>query len=191
MTNRRWAAADEAVVELLDEANRIAASAFSASADDARQPGLYAWFVDVEGATHLSEGALTVILPGLVYAGQAGAGASTATVGSRIKGNHLGGTITGSTFRMTLAALLARRLRLRDDGGRALVGDGETRLTAWMQAHLSVAVVPEPDRTAVRLMEHTMLERIDPPLNLQGRPPSALRSAISARRRRPIGGAAR
>ncbi len=179
--------ADEVAASLLDEANRIAASAFTPAADATRQPGVYAWFVDVEGATELSEGALERILPGLIYAGQAGAGTSSASLGSRIRRNHLGGTITGSTFRMTLAALLARRLHLLDEGGRALSGDGEARLSAWMRQHLSVAVVPEPDRASLPALEHAILDRMDPPLNLQGRLPTHLRVTLSARRRRPLG----
>lgn len=174
---------------LLDEANRIAAAAFVGGAGAAAgEPGLYAWFVDVEGATQLSEGAAQSILAGLVYAGQAGAGTSSATLASRIGRNHIGGTITRSTFRMTLASLLAGRLGLRDDGGRQLAGDGEARLTAWIRQHLSLAIVAAPDRARLAALEDAVLERLDPPLNLQGMAPTNLRRTISARRRRPLGG---
>lgn len=184
----RGSGAAEVVVRLLEEANRVAASAFDGGERTTREPGLYAWFVDVEGATELSEGATETILSGLIYAGQAGAGSSKASLGQRIGRNHLSGRITGSTFRMTLAALLADRLGLSDEGGDALAGDGEARLSEWMRRHLAVSWVPVPDRAAVSPMEHELLAAVDPPLNLMGMARSPLRQVLSERRRRPLGG---
>ena len=178
--------ADEVAGRLLDEANRIAAERIPAGRCLPSEPGLYAWFVDVEGATHLSDGAAERILAGLVYAGQAGAGFSTATLTSRIRGHHLGGGITSSTFRMTLAALLARRLHLVDVGGRRLDGDGELRLTAWMRDHLSITAVATGSRAELSRLEDEVLARLDPPFNLAGMPSTSLRLTLSARRRRPI-----
>lgn len=179
--------AEALAARLLDEANRVAAAAFLGTDEEARQPGLYAWFVDVEGATQLSEGAAQKITAGLVYAGQAGAGTSSAALASRIRGNHIGGTITGSTFRMTLASLLAKRLGLVDDGGRKLAGDGEARLTEWIRCHLSLAVVAAPDRAAVARLEDDVLAVLDPPLNLAGMASSPIRRTLTAKRRRPLG----
>src|SRR5512139_3568438 len=80
-------------------------------------PGLYAWFVDGDGAQHLTAGIGLHVGKGLIYAGQAGAGTSSATLGSRIRGNHLGGDIYGSTFRLTLRSALRERLALEPIGG--------------------------------------------------------------------------
>ena len=173
---------DVAVRELLDPANRGSASAFPRAGDPVHQPGLYAWFVDQVGAAQLSAALQLPVAPGLIYAGQAGAGASTATLRSRLRGNHLGGTITGSTFRLTLASALAGTLHLVDAGGRALEGDGEARLSAWMREHLSLAVTGESDRAAVMTLEEAALARLDPPLNLQGMHSTPLRTRISTLR---------
>lgn len=59
--------------------------------------GLYSWWVDPAGAQHLSTGLGHEIAAGLIYAGQAGATKwpsgrrSTATLASRIGGNHIRG----------------------------------------------------------------------------------------------------
>jgi hypothetical protein len=172
---------------LADPAARVPASKFPRASDEVGLPGLYAWYVDEAGAAELSAGLGAPIVPGLIYAGQAGAGSSSATLRSRIRGNHIGGAITGSTFRMTLAAILAAELGLVDEGGRALAAEGETRLSGWMLRHLSIAVAAEPDRALVASLEEAVLARLDPPLNLQGMPPTPVRTALSARRRRPLG----
>jgi hypothetical protein len=58
------------------------------------------------------------VRPGRIYAGQAGATkwpsgkVGKATLGSRIGGNHLRGSISASTFRSTLASALADPLKL-------------------------------------------------------------------------------
>ena len=174
---------DAASSDLLSAGKRVLARDFPRAGDPVGHPGLYAWFVDVEGAAQLARGLGLPVAAGLIYAGQAGAGRSTATLRSRIRGNHLGGSITGSTFRMTLASVLAAHLGLVDAGGRALEGDGEARLTSWMRDHLAVAVIPEPDRARVAELEHAVLARLDPPLNLQGMRPSSVRYALAALRR--------
>ena len=84
---------------------------------DSAEPGIYAWFVDVGGAGHLADGLGLAVDVGLIYAGQAGAGNSHATLGSRIRGNHLGSDIYGSTFRLTLASALRTSLALEPIGG--------------------------------------------------------------------------
>lgn len=180
--------AEAVATELLDSAGRAPAATFPTDAGRTRDPGLYAWFVDRTGAAELSAGLGQRVGSGLIYAGQAGAGSSTATLRSRVRGNHLGGTITGSTFRMTLASVLVGPLGLVDGGGRALEGDGEARLSAWMRTHLSIAVAPVADRLLVARLEPAVLARLDPPLNLQGMPSSPVREALRARRRRPLGG---
>ena len=146
-------------------------------------PGLYAWFVDLDGAEHLAEGIGLIVNEGLIYAGQAGAGTSHATLGSRIRGKHLGGDIYGSTFRLTLASVLLGRLALEPIGGGHMSKDGEGRLTDWMRAHLAVSVVAYPDPDGLDSFETLVLDRLDPPLNIAKRPATAVRSELKILRR--------
>ncbi len=146
-------------------------------------PRLYAWFVDAEGARHLTEGLGFEMGTGLIYAGQAGAGTSRASLGSRIRGNHLGGDIYGSTFRLTLASCLRGRLALQSTGGGRMSKDGEGRLSEWMHAHLEVSVIAYPDRAGLDGFESTVLDRLDPPLNIAKRPTTPVRSQLTILRR--------
>lgn len=146
-------------------------------------PGVYAWFVDLDGAEHLSNGIGLPVGEGLIYAGQAGAGTSRATLGSRIRGNHLGSDIYGSTFRLTLSSALRARLELEPIGGGHMGRDGEGRLTAWMGAHLAVAVIAYPYRVGLDAFETVVLDRLDPPLNIAKRPRSPIRRQLTVLRR--------
>jgi hypothetical protein len=167
---------------LTDPRRRVAAAAFPRPADDVDLPGLYAWFVDTRGAADLSKGLGHRIEPGLIYAGQTGAGTGSATLRSRVGRNHIRGNIRGSTFRLTLAAVLAGPIGLVGAGGRALASDGESRLGDWIVEHVSVSVAPLQDRLVVRILEAAVLARLDPPLNLEGMPASSIRSELSRRR---------
>ena len=175
----------QVVALLSDPGRRISAAGFPRARQDMGSPGLYAWFLDELGAVDLSTGLGLSLPAGLIYAGQAGAGMSMATLLTRIARNHLGGTISGSTFRRTLAAILAAAAGFCRDG-RALAGDGETRLSGWMTSHLEVAVVAVPDRGRLLLLEAEILLGLDPPLNLQGMRPTPVRTAV-ARLRRALG----
>ena len=131
---------------------------------------------------------------GLIYAGQAGAGTSRATLGSRIRGNHLGSDIYGSTFRLTLAAALRTRLTLEPIGGGHMSRDGEQRLTNWMREHLMVSVIAYPDRVGLDGFETDVLDRLDPPFNIAKRPASPVRRELTTLRRpfsRRVAGTAR
>lgn len=153
------------------------------SLDGLASPGLYAWFVDVPGAKALSTALQSPIPTGLIYGGQAGAGSSTATLGSRIGGNHLGGNTYGSTFRLTLAAALSEPLDLEPVGGRRMTRSSEARLTAWMLEHLSIAIDAFENRLELSGHESAVLAVLDPPLNLSKVAPTPLRAALSRRRR--------
>ncbi|RBY91057.1 DUF6884 domain-containing protein [Blastococcus sp. TF02A-30] len=159
---------------LLDPANAGSPSEFiSAGPDNRRTPGLYAWWVDRTGAAELSAGLDHPVQPGLLYVGKAGghrpsAEPSSSTLWGRVHGNHLRGNVRGSTLRMSLAAIL----------GAAGAPVTEADLTAWMHAHLRVAVLPVPSELVGRL-EDDLVGRADPPLNLAGAPQSEPRSALS------------
>ena len=175
---------EAAVSMLLDVEYRTRLVDFPRPIDRVGLPGLYAWFVDQGGADNLADGLGQPLATGLIYAGEAGAGLSTATLRSRIGRNHIAGNITGSTFRLTLAAILAAQLGLaRSLGERALAAGGETALSRWMADHLEVSVAPIEDRSRLAILEALVLHELNPPLNLQGMSPSPTRSALTQLRR--------
>jgi len=151
--------------------------------------GLYSWWVDEEGRRVLEE-ALGEELPELIYAGQAGATsvrsgkASTATLGSRILTNHIRGTAYGSTFRKSISALLLGPLGLKVDKPDHLVWEDNNRVTAWIRQHLSVVVYPYDDRESLGSFEDEVLRILNPPLNLHGMSPTAVRTRLSTLRRK-------
>lgn len=110
------------------------------------QPGLYSWWVDEVGAADLSVGLGLPLEAGRIYAGQTGATAWPSgkarlrTLRDRIGGNHLRGSIYGSTFRCTLAASLRNALQLDMVAPMKLAKGGEQAISAWIRDHLSVAV---------------------------------------------------
>lgn len=144
-------------------------------------PGLYSWWVDDSGAADLSEGLGTSLEPGLIYAGLAGATRwpsgrpSTNTLWSRITGMHLGGRHEFSTFRRTLGAILA--------AARHEPQIDEAKLTAWMHSHLKVIAVPFTDADTLGRLEDDVLRTLDPPLNLKGMTPTAVRARVTELRR--------
>jgi hypothetical protein len=167
----------------------VAASAWPGDLEGIHVAGLYSWWVDIEGAAEIGEGLQVPVGVGRIYAGQAGATKwpsgtpSTATLDSRIRSQHLGGNIYGSTFRLTLASCLASTLGLRSAGRKRLASGGEERLSAWIREHLSVAVHPYPDRDALESLEHRILEKLDPALNLRGIASTLIRSRLVASRK--------
>jgi hypothetical protein len=160
-------------------------------ADSLSHPGLYAWWVDETGASDLAEGLKINIMPGLIYVGQAGATRrhsgkrSDATLGERLKKNHLGNAIGSSTLRRTLAASLCEPKGLEPvHADRAAIScDSGTVLTAWMHDHLRVAIYPFDDRDNLEAFEKLVLARMDPPLNLDGMPPTPARTALGRARK--------
>lgn len=149
--------------------------------DGLQVPGLYSWWADAAGAADLSRGLGMLVAAGLIYAGQAGATRwpsgkrSGSTLWSRITTMHLAGAAEFSTFRRTLAAILSPVL--------AMSGEDDPQLSEWMSAHLRVIAVPVPDADQLGRIETAVLDRLDPPLNLQGRPPSPVRERLTGLRR--------
>jgi GIY-YIG catalytic domain len=64
----------------------------------------------------------------------------------------------------------------------AMASEDDPKLTAWMHARLCVIAVPAPGTDDLGQLETTVLDILDPPLNLQGRPPSPARAALSSLR---------
>lgn len=100
-----------------------------------------------------------------------------------IRSQHIGGRVRSSTFRLTLAAILKPALVLELNGPKRLIPDSEQALTTWIRSHLSVAVHGYRDRDSLGALEDAVLDRLDPPLNLGGRPPTELRSRLTKLRR--------
>ena len=154
------------------------------------QPGLYAWWVDETGATDLSRGLGREVVPGRIYAGQAGAtfwpsGKSCDnTLGKRIGQMHLGGKVRKSTFRHTLAAILCDRLNVQVTGRMRVAPASEKALTLWMTEHLAVAVHAHDDRDTLSSLEHAMLQQLDPPFNLSHMSPTPQRARLTELRHR-------
>jgi GIY-YIG catalytic domain/Family of unknown function (DUF6884) len=144
-------------------------------------PDLYSWWVDEQGAAGLSRGLGQPVPDGLIYAGQAGATRwpsgkrSQNTLWGRITGMHLGGAAEFSTFRRTLAAILRPVLRLH--------AEDDPQLSAWINTHLRVIAVPVPDADRLGETETAVLDTLDPPLNLRGRPASPIRARLAELRR--------
>lgn len=179
-----------AIHELDGSPVRVAALDWPAGPRDLDQPGLYSWWVDEPGARMLSNGLGRLIAPGRIYAGQTGATkwpsgkTGSMTLAKRIGGNHLAGQIAGSTFRLTLASILAGQLELVAINARHLDRASEQRLTHWMRTHLEVAVHPFATPDALADLERHVLSQLDPPLNLDGQAPSPVRTRLASLRAR-------
>ncbi len=146
-----------------------------------RHPGMYSWWVDDVGAATLSASLGQQIMPGLIYAGLAGAThtrsgkKSSNTLWGRIHTMHLGGRHEFSTFRRSLGSILADEL--------LWPGIDEAALTAWMYEHLRVVAVPVADADTLDDLETTVLTELDPPLNLMKMPRTPVRRRLSELRR--------
>lgn len=172
---------DQFVQGLLESTSAVSPQAFAdrgkATVD---QPGLYSWWVDQAGAQDLSRGLGLSIDCGLIYAGLAGATRwpsgkrSNNTLWSRVMTMHLGGIHEFSTFRRTLGSILAEAT------GAAYID--EMRLTQWMKDHMRIVTIPFGDSDALGRLERDVLERLDPPLNLQGMQPTPIRRRLKESR---------
>jgi len=151
-------------------------------------PGLYSWWADDRGAADPSRGLGLPVASGLIYAGQAGATRwpsgkrSGSTLWGQITGMHLGGGAGFSTFRRTLAAILGSTL--------GMTSEDDPQLSSWIKARLRVIAIPVPGADQLGRTEAAVLDRVDPPLNLQGRPPSPVRTRLTELRRHRGSGAA-
>jgi len=78
---------------------------------------------------------------------------------------HYSGSAEGSTLRLTLGALLAERLDLRRRPGARgkSFGDGERRLSEWMEENAEVAWMVHPEPWVI---EGSVIGRLYLPFNL-------------------------
>lgn len=173
---------DHLVEALRDSTSAVSPEAFAdrgkATVD---RPGLYSWWVDHAGAEDLSRGLGLLVECGLIYAGLAGATRwpsgkrSNNTLWSHVMTMHLGGNHEFSTFRRTLVAILAEAT------GAARID--EVRLTQWMNDHLRIVTIPFEDGDVLGRLERDVLERLDPPLNLQSMQPTPVCHRLKELRR--------
>lgn len=169
----------------------VPASAWPAGAIGLDRPGLFAFWVDQAGAADLARGLDLPFAPGRIYVGQAGATkwpsgrVSADTLGERVGRAHLGGKVRSSAVRLALAAVLLERLGLVVQAAVLLQASSEEALSAWMRAHFSVAVHVHEDRDTLAGLEQAVVQRLDPPLNLEGHlPATSVRRRVAALRKR-------
>lgn len=108
---------------------------------------------------------------------------SNATLRSRVGQQHIRGNARSSTFRLTLSTILLVELGLTPGPGGRLTPESNRVVSAWIAAHLRVAIAPFGDRDRLSLLEAAVVGRLDPPLNLDHCTPSASRSRLTALRR--------
>ena len=163
------------------------ASEWPAGAGGLDRPGLFAFWVDEAGAADLSRGLDLPFEAGRIYVGQAGAtkwpsGRTSAdTLGDRVGRTHLAGKVRSSAVRLALAAVLLDRLELVVQAAVLLQASSEEALSDWMRAHLSVAVHVHDDRDTLAGLEQAVVQRLDPPLNLEGHlPATSVRQRVAA-----------
>lgn len=121
--------------------------------------GLYAWYVDQDGAAELSKGLRHKVDGGLIYVGQTGATAwpsgkhSESVLAERIGKYHISGKVRSSTFRLTLAACLLDVCSLQCIGPRKLTPASEHELSKWVRRHLKFAIYSTDDRTVSSVLK--------------------------------------
>ena len=174
---------EELVAALSDNEQAQSPAGFPSDSHVAARPGLYSWWGDATAQTAIEE-QLGIVIPPLVYAGQAGATRwpsgtrSEATLGSRIRDNHINWNASSSTFRHTLSALLLRPLGLTVLKPKRLTSEDRKIVSGWIKDHLRVLIVPYDDRDSLEHVEDCVLDTLDPPLNLKGRPTTGPRSHL-------------
>ena len=147
--------------------------------------GLYAWWTKpgsipgVPECPHPMEPELDLFYIGI----SPSRATSSATIRSRVTGNHIGGNTGSSTFRQTLASLL-----FEDKSWKPVMIDrplltpeDNKALTEWQHEHLRLTWATHPEPWAI---EHEVISRLQPPLNLMGNRSHPFAATVSAARRR-------
>jgi hypothetical protein len=169
----------------------LPASEWPAGAEGLDRPGLFGFWVDEAGAAQLARGLDVPFEAGRIYVGQAGATrwpsgrVSPDTLGARVGRIHLAGKVRSSALRLTLASVLLDQLDLTVQAAMLLHASSEQALSDWMRAHLLVALHPHDDRDSLAGLEQAVVQRLDPPLNIEAYLPatSARQSAIALQKR--------
>lgn len=155
-----------------------------------RDPGVYAWYfkdlpdrVPTEGCRTLGD--LTLLYVGIAPRAVPANGrpSSSQRLCHRVR-YHYQGNAEGSTLRLTLGCLLARRLGIElrrvGSGARMTFGDGEQVLSRWMQDHAFVAWHVEAHPW---VLEENVIRAVALPLNLAMNQAHPFHPVLSAVRR--------
>jgi hypothetical protein len=148
------------------------------------EPGFYAWWVEpgdlpaVPLTAHPSDSSI-----GLLYVGiSPKRKGSSGVIRSRILGQHVGGNIASSTFKLDLAALLfvSRGWIPTRGAKKTLLTSADNRmLRTWQETHLRVSWCVRPRPWEI---EHEVIGRIEPPLNVEANASHPFYSSIRAAR---------
>ena len=133
--------------------------------------GLYGWYfrelppgVDGNGCVRREE--FTLLYVGIAPSRPLGHNGlrSTSSLRSRIR-MHYAGSAEGSTLRLSLGALLAKKLGLRRDptSTSKSFGEGEVKLSNWMEANACVTWVEQAEPWSI---ETSVIARLYLPFNL-------------------------
>lgn len=128
------------------------------------EPGLYAWFVDPDGARILNRCLMLPVRSGLVFVGQVGGSTwqpladPVRNLRDHIEQVQLHGHSRASTFRMVLATVLREHL--------SMTSVDDPRLTAWMRQHLSVSTWVSENVGGLHALEQMVVAELKPPLNV-------------------------
>jgi len=140
-----------------------------------REPGVYAWYfrsvpsgVPTDGCTHLMGYTLLYVGISPKATPKNGRKPSTQTLWHRLR-YHMRGNAEGSTLRLSLGCLLGRELGIElrrvGSGTRLTFGNGEERLSQWIEQNALVSW--EVDVTPWKA-EKELITRLCLPLNLEG-----------------------
>jgi hypothetical protein len=129
------------------------------------QSGLYAWFLDRAGARELTIGYGLTVRAALAYVGEAGVD-TEANLCERVECHLWKCAVARSTLRRSLACGLLGQHGWKVAAHRKLAIGCEGELTAWMRAHLRVAVHPFQDRVVLEHLEELVIHHLRPQLNL-------------------------
>jgi hypothetical protein len=138
-------------------------------------PGIY--FFYYSGAQTVLAEEIVLATDTLLYIGKT----ETSQKSRNQKTHFSSGRTGGSVIRRTLATILAKPLSLQaiprgkaahiSDGKFQLTPDGEQRLTAWMQQHITIAFLPVTSGTTdIKQLEHQFIVASAPLMNKNHNP---------------------
>ena len=151
-----------------------------------REPGFYAWWVRPGALPAVPETAHPAEDWCLLYVGIApGRQNSSATLRSRVGGQHIGGNTGSSTFRLSLASLLFEDMGWQPQRKKkkvTLSSEDNAALRNWQQEHAGLCWVTT-DEPWAGSTEGDVIAEMRPPLNLAENSAHPCHSNMSAARR--------
>jgi hypothetical protein len=174
------------ISEICEQLSGTPTSPRKAKPELPRRPGFYAWWVrpnalpTVPPTPHPREEWL------LLYVGIApGRASSSATIYSRVGGQHIGGNTGSSTFRLSLASLLFEEMSWQPfcRGKKVTLSSEDNKaLRVWQEDHGGLCWVSS-DEPWAGSTERAVIAQMGPPLNLAENVGHPFHAAMSAARR--------